>query len=112
MIPSFQKQQNPAAPSGQQQDSAKGENKGHGKQGGKKQKEKRKKKHLNFIELKDSNPESASLYFMHTTFVLSMVDPQVAVYQSVQLYQRSVSSPDIYMYLVVILQWSFLVHIH
>ena len=35
---------------------------GHSKQGGKKQKKKRKKKHPNFIELKDSKSESASLY--------------------------------------------------
>ena len=80
-------------PSGQQQDSAKEENKDCGKQSGKKQKKKRKKKHLNFVESKDSESEGATFYFVYTTSVPSMVDLQVAMHQSVQLYQRSVGLP-------------------
>ena len=53
--PSFQKQQNPTVPSGQQQDSAKGENKSHGKQDGKKQKEKRRKSTSILLSWKTSN---------------------------------------------------------
>ena len=69
---SFQKQQ--------QGDSAKDKEKGHGKHGDKKQREKKEKKHLNFVELKDSKSKSTSSYFVHTTTVSAIMDPQVAAH--------------------------------
>ena len=92
--PSFQKQQDSAVPSGQQQgDSAKDEEKGHGKCGGKKQREKKEKKHLNFIESKDFRSEGTSSYFVYTTAIPAVVEPCVAAHQPVQLYQGTSSSP-------------------
>ena len=91
---SFQKQQDSIVPSGQQQeDSTKDKEKGHGKYCGKKQREKKKKKYLNFIESKDSESEGTSSYFIHTTAIPTVMDPCIAAYQSVQLYQGTNGLP-------------------
>ena len=92
--PFFQKQQDPVAPSRQQQgNSAKDKEKGHGKHGDKKQKEKRKRKHLNFAELKDSGSEGTSSYFVHIASVPAIVDLHVTAHQLAQLYQGTNGSP-------------------
>ena len=92
--PSFQKQQDPKAPFGQQQgDSAKDKEKGHGKCDSKKQREKRQKKHLNFVELKDSRFEGTFSYFVNTASISAVMDPHVATHQSAQLYQGASGSP-------------------
>ena len=92
--PFFQKQQDPAAPSGQQQGgSAKDKEKGCGKHGGKKQKEKRERKYLNFIELKDFRFEGIFSYFVHTASIPAIMDPHIAAHQLAQLYQETNGSP-------------------
>ena len=92
--PSFQKQQDPAAPSGQQQGgSAKDKEKGCGKHGGKKQKKKRERKYLNFIELKDFRFEGTFSYFVHTASIPAIMDPHIAAHQLAQLYQETNGSP-------------------